>query len=158
MKTAVTFALGAATGAALAQLLNSREQVSSVAHSAAGAASSTVSSASTHAHHATNQMKGVVHTVTPHRHEEMDDQTLADRVRSEIFRAPDAPKGDVSVDVQAGTAYLRGEVADHYWIDRLGSSARKVEGINAVKNLLHAPGTPAPAPEPRALASEQFNS
>src|SRR4051794_37428901 len=127
MKTAVSFALGAATGAALTQLLNSREQVSAVAHSAAGAASSTVGSATTHAHHATNQMKGVVHSVTPHRHEEMDDQTLADRVRSEIFRAPDAPKGSVSVDVQAGTVYLRGEVSDRAWIERFGTSARKVE-------------------------------
>ena len=70
----------------------------------------------------------------------------------------DAPKGDVSVDVQAGVAYLRGEVADHYWIDRLGASARKVDGITGVKNLLHAPGTPAPAAEPRFLASEQFRS
>jgi osmotically-inducible protein OsmY len=156
MKTAVSFALGAAAGAAVAQLLNSRDQVSAAAHTAAASASSTVSSAHTHAHHATNQMKGVVHSVTPHRHEDMDDQTLADRVRSEIFRAPDAPKGDVSVDVQAGVAYLRGEVTDSYWIDRLGSSAGKVEGITGVKNLLHAPGTPAPAAEPRFLASEQF--
>jgi len=158
MKSAISFALGAATGAAIAQLFNSRERVSAVAHTAAGTASSTVSAAQTQAHHATNQMKGVVHAVTPHKHEDMDDQTLADRVRSEIFRAADAPKGDVSVDVQAGVAYLRGEVADHDWIDRLGSSARKVEGITGVKNLLHTPGTPAPTAEPRFLASEQFRS
>jgi osmotically-inducible protein OsmY len=88
----------------------------------------------------------------------MDDQTLADRVRSEIFRAADAPKGSVSVDVQAGVAYLRGEVTDQAWIDRLGSETRKVQGINGVKNLLHTPGTPAPTAEPRSLASEQFKS
>jgi osmotically-inducible protein OsmY len=158
MRTAFTFALGAAAGAAIAQLLNSRDRVSAVAHTATSTASQTVSAAQTQAHHATNQMKGVVHSVTPHRHEEMDDQTLADRVRSEIFRAHDAPKGDVSVDVQAGVAYLRGEVADHDWIDRLGSAARKIEGINGVKNLLHAPGTPAPAAEPRFLASQHFRS
>src|SRR4051794_37604409 len=102
MRSAISFALGAATGAAIAQLLNRREQVSAVAHTAAGTAAQTMSAAQTQAHHATNQMKGVVHGVTPHKHEEMDDQTLADRVRSEIFRAADAPKGDVSVDVQAG--------------------------------------------------------
>jgi hypothetical protein len=100
--------------------------------------------------------KGMAHSVIPHRHEDMDDQTLADRVRSEIFRAPDAPKGSVSVDVQAGVAYLRGEVPDRYWIDRLGTSTRKVEGITGVKNLLHSPGTPAPPAEPRFLASEHF--
>ena len=61
----------------------------------------------------------------------------------------------VSVDVQAGVAYLRGEVADAAWIERFASEARKVQGIKGVKNLLHAPGTPAPTAEPRSLAAEQ---
>src|SRR3954464_4661760 len=146
MRTAISFALGGATGAAVARLA-SRER----AHTVAATASSGMSAAQTQAHHAANKRKGVAHAVTPHRHEEMDDQTLADRVRSEIFRAHDAPKGDVSVDVQAGVAYLRGEVADHEWIERFGKQARKVEGITGVKNLLHAPGTPTPAAEPRFL-------
>ena len=101
--------------------------------------------------------KGMAHSVIPRRHEDMDDQTLADRVRSEIFRAADAPKGDISVDVQAGVAYLRG-TADEAWIERFGTEARKVQGINGVKNLLHAPGTPTPAAEPRFLASEHYRS
>lgn len=101
-------------------------------------------------------VKGMAHSVIPHRHEDMDDQTLADRVRSEIFRAPDAPKGDVSVDVQAGVAYLRG-TADEAWTERFGNEARKVQGITGVKNLLHSPGTPTPTAEPRSLAAEQFN-
>ena len=100
--------------------------------------------------------KGMAHSVIPHRHEEMDDQTLADRVRSEIFRAHDAPKGDVSVDVQAGVAYLRG-TADEAWIERFGNQARKVQGINGVKNLLHAPGTPTPTAEPRGFAAEKHS-
>ena|SRR5690348_6739044 len=158
MRTAFSFALGAAAGAAVAQLLNRRDHVSAAAHGVVSTTAQTMSAAQTRAHHATNQMKGVVHAVTPHRHDEMDDQTLADRVRSEIFRDHDAPKGDVVVDVQAGVAYLRGEVADHGWIERLGSSARKVQGISGVKNLLHAPGTPAPAAGPRFLASEHFRS
>jgi osmotically-inducible protein OsmY len=125
---------------------------------AAGAAAAYVSRNRNQVQRATNQVKGVAHAVTPHHHEPMDDATLADRLRSEIFRAHDAPKGSVSVDVQAGVAYLRGEVADHDWIERLGKDARKVEGITGVKNLLHAPGTPTPAAEPRFLASEQFHS
>jgi osmotically-inducible protein OsmY len=158
MKTIFSLAVGAAAGAAAVQFLHSRDKAVAVAGSVQSTASSTVSAAQTRAHHATNQMKGVVHSVTPHRHEEMDDQTLADRVRSEIFRAPDAPKGGVSVDVQAGIAYLRGEVADRGWIERFGALARKVEGIDGVKNLLHAPGTPAPTAEPRFLASQHFRS
>jgi len=101
--------------------------------------------------------KGMAQSVIPRRHEDMDDQTLADRVRTEIFRAADAPKGDVSVDVQAGVAYLRGTV-DEAWIERLGSEARKVQGINGVKNLLHTPGSPAPTADPRGVATENFNS
>jgi osmotically-inducible protein OsmY len=104
----------------------------------------------------TGPAKGMAHSVIPRRHEEMDDQTLADRVRSEIFRAPDAPKGDVSVDVQAGVAYLRG-TADEAWIERFGAETRKVQGINGVKNLLHAPGTPTPTAEPRGLAAEKHS-
>jgi osmotically-inducible protein OsmY len=100
--------------------------------------------------------KGMAHNVIPHRHEDMDDQTLADRVRSEIFRAADAPKGDISVDVQAGVAYLRG-TADEAWIERFGNDARKVQGITGVKNLLHAPGTPAPTAEPRGVAAEKHS-
>jgi osmotically-inducible protein OsmY len=151
MRTVFSFALGAATGAAAARLLtpgNGRK--------AASAAASVASAASTQAHHSTNTMKGVAHAVTPHRHEPMDDMTLADRVRSEIFRDTEAPKGGVSVDVQAGVAYLRGEVPDAAWAERFGKSARKVTGIDGVKNLLHTPGTPTPTAEPRSVASEQF--
>jgi len=107
--------------------------------------------------HAANTIKGAAHAVTPSiGRDDADDQTLADRVKSEIFRDHDAPKAGVSVDVQAGVAYLRGEVADEAWIERFATEARKVQGIQSVKNLLHAPGTPTPAAEPRFHASEQF--
>src|SRR3954447_7840016 len=107
--------------------------------------------------HAANTLKGAAHAVTPSiGRDDADDQTLADRVKSEIFRDHDAPKAGVSVDVQAGVAYLRGEVADEAWIERFGSEARKVHGIQGVKNLLHAPGTATPAAPPRFVASEHF--
>jgi osmotically-inducible protein OsmY len=77
-----------------------------------------------------------------------DDVSLARKVETHIFRPHDAPKGTVSVDVDAGVAYLRG-TADEAWSKRFGDEARKVPGITAVENLLHAPGTPAPAAPPR---------
>jgi osmotically-inducible protein OsmY len=159
MRTVFSFALGAATGAAAAHFLDpdsGRKRRNQARDQATSKASSAASSVSSQAHSAAGTMKGVAHAVTPHRHEDMDDATLADRVRTEIFRDANAPKGSVSVDVQAGVAYLRGEVADQGWIDRLGSETRKVEGIDGVKNLLHVPGTPTPAAEPRFLASENF--
>jgi osmotically-inducible protein OsmY len=94
---------------------------------------------------ATGKAKGAVATATPSlSSEDVDDKTLAHKVETEIFRSADAPKGDVSVDVQHGVAHLRGEVADEQWITRFGEEAEKVDGVKGVENLLHRPGTPAP--------------
>jgi osmotically-inducible protein OsmY len=160
MRTVFSFALGAATGAAAAHFLDpdsGRKRRNQARQQATATASTAASAVSSQAHSAAGTVKGAASAVTPTRHEQMDDATLADRVRSEIFRPADAPKGSVSVDVQAGIAYLRGEVTDQAWIDRLGAEAREVEGINGVKNLLHAHGTPTPAAEPRFLASEHYH-
>jgi BON domain len=84
-----------------------------------------------------------------HRHEEpkdLDDATLADKVRTEIFRDADAPKGDVVVNVQDGVVQLRGEVEPEL-TDALVAQAGAVEGVRDVENLLHAPGTRAPMHE-----------
>jgi osmotically-inducible protein OsmY len=111
--------------------------------------------------HAAGKAKGAVARATPsvpgtHRLDDADDVTLARKVETEIFRAPDAPKADVSIDVQAGVVYLRGVVADDAWIQRLADDAKKVDGIKGVKNLLHRPGTPAPAAEPRGAVQDRI--
>jgi BON domain-containing protein len=87
---------------------------------------------------------GAVHQATSGPSAPEDDQALADRVRSEIFRRPDAPKGSVNVGVVDGIVYLRGEVTDRVEIERLVSGAQTVPGVRAVENLLHLPSTPAP--------------
>jgi osmotically-inducible protein OsmY len=145
-----TFLLGAAAGAAAAHFLDPdsgarrrntlRDRGASQARSAAAAAQSQAS-------HVAGQAKGAASSVTPSRTrlEDADDVTLARKVESEIFRAADAPKGTVSVDVQDGIAHLRGE-AEPEWIERLAGEARNVDGIRGVENLLHPPGTPAPTP------------
>jgi osmotically-inducible protein OsmY len=85
---------------------------------------------------------------------ERDDVTLARKVETHIFRPHDAPKGDVSVDVEAGVAYLRG-IADATWSARFAEGARQVPGILDVRNLLHPPGTPAPPAPPRGVMLER---
>jgi osmotically-inducible protein OsmY len=85
---------------------------------------------------------------------ENDDVTLARKVETHIFRPHDAPKGDVSVDVEAGVVYLRG-VADAQWSARFAAGAQEVPGIVGVKNLLHPPGTPAPPAPPRGVILER---
>jgi osmotically-inducible protein OsmY len=161
MRTPISFALGLATGAAAAHFLDPeggrrrRNRMRDQAQAKASQAASAVQSQATHAaHHA----KGAAHAVTPSPvgRDHPDDATLAQRVQTEIFRPADAPKGRVSVDVQAGVAYLRGEVPTRTWIAKLGDDAGHVDGIKGVQNLLHTPGTPTPAAEPRGVAAEQL--
>jgi osmotically-inducible protein OsmY len=108
------------------------------------------------ARYAAGQAKGVVHEVTPggdkgRPAERLNDPALASKVETEIFRAADAPKGDVSVNVEDGVVYLRGEVSDPDMIRRLAEEAAKVDGVRGVENLLHVPGTPAPT-KPETVA------
>jgi len=76
-----------------------------------------------------------------------DDTTLADKIRSEVFRDPDVPKGNINVNVQNGIVQLRGEVPRPELIDDLVEQTRKVQGVRDVENLLHVPGTQAPMHE-----------
>jgi osmotically-inducible protein OsmY len=73
-----------------------------------------------------------------------DDATLADKIRSEVFRDPDVPKGKVNVNVQNGVVQLRGEIPRRELIEDLVAQTRKVQGVRDVENLLHVPGTQAP--------------
>ncbi len=82
--------------------------------------------------------KGAAHgaksAVTPER--SYDDVTLARKVESEIFRPADAPKDKVSVSVADGVVELRGELDDQKQVEELGKSAKSVEGVKDVRNLL----------------------
>ena len=65
-----------------------------------------------------------------------DDVTLARKVESELFRPADVPKGSISVNVNDGVVELRGELPDQSKIDELGDSAKKIDGVKDVRNLL----------------------
>jgi osmotically-inducible protein OsmY len=69
--------------------------------------------------------------------ERLNDAALKAKVESEIFRDPDAPKGQVSVSVEDGTVQLRGELDDESKIEGLREAAANVEGVRAVESLLH---------------------
>lgn len=83
-----------------------------------------------------------------HRKEEPkpqpDDVTLARKVETEIFRDAEVPKGQINVNAENGTVYLRGEVGQPELIKDLEERTRKVQGVQQVENLLHTPGTEAP--------------
>jgi osmotically-inducible protein OsmY len=76
--------------------------------------------------------------------EQPNDATLARKVESEIFRDPDVPKGQISVNAENGVVFLRGEVERPELIETLVEETRKVQGVQGVENLLHLPGTQAP--------------
>jgi osmotically-inducible protein OsmY len=159
MPRVMTFFLGAAAGAAAGYFFDpasgtrrrhqTRDQALAKARRGKRQAVRQASYAAGRAH-------GVAHKITPSGSpgEPPDDVTLAHKVETEIFRASDAPKGRVSVNVENGVVFLRGAVDDPQWIARLGDEAARVQGVSAVRNLLHAPTTPTPqAPGQGATAA-----
>jgi hypothetical protein len=85
-------------------------------------------------------------TINAHRRAEepADDLTLAQKVESQLFRRAHVPKGQVSVNAEEGVVFLRGVMERHEDIERMGEEARRIDGVRAVENLVHPPGTPAP--------------
>jgi osmotically-inducible protein OsmY len=73
-----------------------------------------------------------------------DDNTLKSKVETEIFRAADAPKGDVVVSATNGIVELRGQVEDRSQIEALELKTRMVTGVKDVRNMLHLPGETPP--------------
>jgi osmotically-inducible protein OsmY len=71
--------------------------------------------------------------------ERLNDPALQAKVESEIFRDPDAPKGQVSVNVEDGVVYLRGQLDDPAKIEALREAAAKVDGVRGVESLLTTP-------------------
>jgi osmotically-inducible protein OsmY len=74
-----------------------------------------------------------------------DDQTLVDRVESEIFRDRKKVKGKVNINAEEGVVVLRGELESQDLIDDLVNAVREVDGVRNVENLLHTPDTKASA-------------
>jgi osmotically-inducible protein OsmY len=73
-----------------------------------------------------------------------DDQTLVDRVESQVFRDRHDVKGRVNVNAEHGRVVLRGELESPEQIDDLVGAVRSVDGVRDVESLLHVPGTEAP--------------
>jgi BON domain len=81
--------------------------------------------------------------------EPLDDATIKDKVESELFRRAEVPKEHVSVNVEDGVVFLRGVMDRPDQIDRMESVTRRMRGVRGVENLVHTPGTPAPASRPK---------
>jgi BON domain len=82
-----------------------------------------------------------------------DDETLRQRVESQLFRHRHVPKGELNITVEHGTIILRGELSSVAEITALDERVRHIPGVRGVQNLLHPHGTPAPNKERSLLAA-----
>jgi hypothetical protein len=94
----------------------------------------------------------MVHLV-PRETDVTDDETLRQRVESQLFRDRHVPRGRLNITAEHGTIILRGELDDPADIERLHSRVAGVAGVRAVQNLLHPHGTPAPNKERSRMAT-----
>ena len=68
-----------------------------------------------------------------------DDHALADRVRTELFRPADSPKGHMNVDAVDGIVSLRGQVERVEQVREIEEQVRSIPGVRDVENHLHTP-------------------
>lgn len=101
----------------------------------------------------------IVHLV-PKSTDVADDETLRQRVESQLFRDRHIPKGELNISCEHGLVILRGELDTAMEITYLETRVQRVPGVRGVHSLLHTHGTPAPnkqrswaaaAPPPQTL-------
>lgn len=88
-----------------------------------------------------------------HDNDNPDDNTLRDRVESEIFADTETGRENININVVDGTVTVRGEQPTQTAIDALIARIKGVRGVKGVESYLHLPGTPAPNKESAIQAS-----
>jgi hypothetical protein len=92
------------------------------------------------------------------RHREpVDDVTLARKVESELYRRARVPKGHISINAEDACVFLRGVMERQEDIERIEVATRQIDGVREVENLIHLPGTPAPASRPKSERERSSN-
>lgn len=108
----------------------------------------------TRARRAESKTVGVLRRTLNSRHAPKlppDDVALAHKVETELFRHARVPKGQIDVNAEDGAVFLRGVVERDDDIARVEAVAERITGVLRVENLLHLPGTPAPASRPKLV-------
>jgi len=81
-----------------------------------------------------------------------DDETLRQRVESQLFRDRDIARAGMNITAEHGTITLRGELGAIDDITYLEDRVRRMPGVRGVRNLLHPRGTAAPNKERSRMA------
>jgi osmotically-inducible protein OsmY len=100
--------------------------------------------------HAVGVARRTVNAARRGQREPLDDVTLAHKVESELYRRARVPKGQISINAEDGFVFLRGVMDRQEDIARVGAATRQIDGVREVENLIHLPGTPAPASRPKS--------
>jgi osmotically-inducible protein OsmY len=99
------------------------------------------------ARHLAQRVHGASHaalTLVRPEPRDVDDITLAQKIRSEVLGRAEFDARDVHVDCYHGAAHLRGQVPSDRQVQTLAAAVRRVAGVHHVINDLHIPGTPPP--------------
>ena len=99
----------------------------------------------------------MIHLV-PRETDVPDDETLRQRVESQLFRDRHIPKGSLNINSEHGMLILRGELDSPIEIAQLEERVRRIPGVRGVHNLLHPRGTPAPNKARSRMASQWSSS
>jgi hypothetical protein len=75
---------------------------------------------------------------TPRERVTPNDPTLAQRIKSQLYRDPAVPRDRLSINVEGGRVVLRGEVDDTSQIEKIARAVCNVPGVTDILNLLHA--------------------
>jgi hypothetical protein len=103
--------------------------------------------------HAVGVARRTVNAARRRPREPFDDVTLARKVESELYARVRVPKGRISINAEDGFVFLRGVLDRQEDIDRIGAATQQIAGVRQVENLIHLPGTPAPASRPKSVRS-----
>jgi hypothetical protein len=76
----------------------------------------------------------------------VNDETLAHKVESELFRDQTIPKGSINVNAEHGTVVLRGAVESQDQIEQIMVTTMAIDGVRAVRSLLRLRSDPEPGP------------
>jgi hypothetical protein len=107
--------------------------------------------------HALGIARRTVNAARRGHREPLDDVTLAHKVESELYRRARVPKGHISINAEDGVVFLRGVIDRQEDIERIAAAAGQIAGVRTVENLIHLPGTPAPASRPRSERARASN-
>jgi hypothetical protein len=102
------------------------------------------------ARHGLGRLEGAGHATLGHLrgdHTQLDDATLADKVRSQVLGRSQFGGTHVNVDAYQGVVHLRGELPSTKVIEKLTESVGRVQGVERVESYLHLPGQSAPNKE-----------